>query len=95
MKNRSVAITAKAENTAARGYQIDNRIFMMVRKAFEKRQAMREQYGEYSLEHIAARAALRALWDVVEEFELVDDWLIYDEKNPVNMDIKKGGEHCE
>lgn len=82
MKNRSVAITAKAENTAALGYQIDNRIFMMVRKASEKRQALLEQHGEYSPEYIAAHARFCALWDVVEEFGLVYDWLIYDGKNP-------------
>ncbi len=82
MKSKSVAITAKAENTAALGYQIDNRIFMMVRKASEKRQALLEQHGEYSPEYITAHARFCALWDVVEELGLVYDWLIYDGKNP-------------
>lgn len=62
-------------------HKIDNRIFMMVRKASEKRQAMLEQYGEYAPECFAAHAAFRALWNVIEEFEVMHDYLIYNGKN--------------
>ncbi|MEG2617787.1 MAG: hypothetical protein RR998_08490 [Oscillospiraceae bacterium] len=64
-------------------YKIDNRIFMMARKASEERTRMLEQHGEYSQEYAAAHARFCALWDVIEEFGLVHNWLIYDGKNPV------------
>ena len=63
-------------------YKIDNRIFMMVRKAKEQVDAVATSAGTDGPEYAAAHARFCALWDVVEEFGLVHDWLIYDGKNP-------------